>query len=182
MKLITQRLILRKPRLNDAKEIQEGMNNINVSKWILVISHPYSNKDAKKYIKEHIKRTKKKNNSKYSFFIELKSEKKIIGGIGIRNIDKFQGIASIGYWISERYWGQGYGKEAVKSLINFAFKKLNLRRIEAEILIKNKASINLLKKLGFKKEGLKRKSRKSKADNKIYDMYFFGLLKENYKN
>ena len=151
MKIETKRLILRKHRLTDIDDLQEGMNNLGISKFLAIAPYPYTHRDAERYIKGHIKRLKRKDSNKYSFLIELKSNKKVIGGIGLRNIDLSNKTANIGYWINKKYWRRGYGSEAVKAIISLAFNKLKLRRIEAGVIVGNKGSIKLLKKLRFKK-------------------------------
>jgi len=182
MKLITKRLILRPLKDSDAKSIVENIDDLDVSKWLLAVPYPYKLKDAKDWIKKNKENWREKNKDDYSFGIELKEEKKIIGGIGIHKINKFQGKANIGYWIGKKYWRKGYGTEALKAILDFAFKKLKLRRIEAEVFVGNSSSGKLLEKFGAKKEGLKRKACKCKADNKIKDKYVYGLLKEEYKS
>ena len=103
MKLETKRLILRPLKDSDAKNIVENINNLNVTKWLLVVPYPYTLKDSKKWIKENKNKWKKKKKESYGFGIELKEEKSIIGGIGIHDFNKFQRKASIGYWIGEKY-------------------------------------------------------------------------------
>jgi hypothetical protein len=50
MILTTKHLILRQPKIKDAKDIIEGINNLNISKWLLVVPYPYTMKDARWYI------------------------------------------------------------------------------------------------------------------------------------
>jgi ribosomal-protein-alanine N-acetyltransferase len=181
MKLITKRLILREFETRDAKDIVENINNLNVTKWLLIVPYPYRLKDAKWWIKECHKTRKEKPRKNYDFCIELKKEKKVIGGIGLGKVNKFNGTATAGYWLGEEYWRQGYGSEALSVLLNFGFKKLKLRRIEAGVFAGNPASGKLLEKFGAKREGIKRKSCRCKADKKIKDEYIYGLLKEEGK-
>ena len=75
----------------------------------------------------------------------------------------------------------GYGTEALGALLNFAFNKLKLRRVEAGVFFGNPASGKLLEKFGAKQEGLRRKSNRCKADGKIKDEIIYGLLKEEWK-
>lgn len=181
MKLETKRLILREWKQGDQKQEIEGINNLNVSKWLLVVPYPYTKKDADWWVNHCIEKYKKKKKEGYPFAIELKEGKKVIGGIGIDKIDKSQGKASVGYWIAEPYWKKGYGSEALRELLKFAFDKLKLRRIEAGVFAGNPSSGKLLEKFGAKLEGTKRKSRVCKADGKIKDEYIYGLLKEEWK-
>ena len=181
MKLETKRLILRDYRMSDLEDLVKNINNLKVSRYLLVVPYPYSKKDGREWIKIQEKRKKEKLKKEYNFVIELKSEKKLIGCIGINKIDYFQGIATIGYWLGENYWGQGIMSETLAEVLEFSFKKLKLRRIEAEVFSVNKPSYNLLKKFEFKKEGYKIKSNKSKATGKIHNAYIQSLLRGDYK-
>ena|SRR3989344_1673024 len=181
MEIKTKRLILREINNKDAKDIQKNINNLNVSKWLLVVPYPYALKDAKWWIKNCQEEYKTKKRKKYNFGIELKREKRIIGAIGIDKVDEFQGTASVGYWLGEDYWGRGYGSEALNEILKFAFNKLKLRRIGAGVFAGNPSSGRLLEKFGAKLEGTKRKGAKCKADGKIKDELIYGLLKEEWK-
>lgn len=181
MKLETKRLILREWKNKNRKDLIKGINNINVSRWLLVVPYPYKKKDADDYINKQIKRKTTKNREDYSFAIELKSEKKVIGGVGIHKINKFSGKSDIGYWLSENYWRKGYGSEALDALLKFVFNKLRLRRVEAGIFKGNPSSGKLLEKFGAKLEGVHRKSHRCKADGRIIDECYYGLLKEEWR-
>src|SRR3989338_3133291 len=100
MILETKRLILRKPKKSDWKEIVEGVGNLEVARMISQIPHPYTKKDAEFFIKKCIKEWHKKS---YEFLIELKSENKVIGVMAIHPIDKFSGTAQTGSWINKKY-------------------------------------------------------------------------------
>jgi ribosomal-protein-alanine N-acetyltransferase len=64
--------------------------------------------------------------------------------------------ATLGYWMGERHANRGYMTRAVKALAPFAFGALRLHRLEAACLPHNLASMRLLEKLGFQREGLAR--------------------------
>ena len=180
MELKTKRLILRKPKKSDWKDLVEGVGEYDVAKMLLVVPHPYNKKDADTYIKTVIKRWKQKIQNDYTFFIELKSEKKVIGAIGIHRIDKFSGIGTTGSWINKKYWRNGYMTEAKIAVNDFAFNKLKLRRLESPVFSDNKASNAVQIKMGYKLEGVKRKAVKGKTTGKIYDENIYGLLKEDW--
>lgn len=182
MKIKTEKLILKELTKKDIKSIVENANNLNVTKWLLIVPYPYKIKDAKFWIKDSQKKAKEKPRKDYTFGVELKSERKIIGGMGLHKVDRFQKKAEVGYWLGEKYWRKGYGSEALNEILKLAFNKLRLRRIEAGVFYGNTSSGKLLEKFGFKKEGLKRKACKCKADGKIKDEYIYGLLKEEWKN
>lgn len=76
MKIETKRLILRPPRKSDWKDILEGAKELDVTRNLLVVPHPYKKKDAIWFVNHAMKKWRKKEKSDYTFFIELKSEKK----------------------------------------------------------------------------------------------------------
>ncbi len=89
------------------------------------------------------------------FFIFLKEEDKIIGSISASNI--VGGVfmsCYLGYKLHKDYLRQGYMEEALREVIDYLFSSLKLHRIEANIMPFNTASINLVEKLNFKREGL----------------------------
>jgi len=178
MKLETPRLILRKPRLSDWKDIVEGAGEYDVAKNTKSIPHPYTRKDAEWFIKNTLKNWAK---SGYAFMIELKDERKVIGVMGLHHILAFNGTASTGSWINKKYWRQGYITEAKIAVNDFAFNTLKLRRLTSTVNINNKASNATQLKMGYVFEGIQRKASKSKASGKIYDLNMYGLLKEDWK-
>ena len=93
-----------------------------------------------------------------SVFICLVANGSIIGAINLSQIfrDGFQN-AYLGYYLGAPYAGQGYMGEALKLVLSYAFKNLKLHRIEANIQPGNAASIALVKRAGFTREGFSRR-------------------------
>ena len=178
MRIVTERLILRPPTLKDAEDIAANANSIDVSRCLALVPYPYGVKDARDFINL---RGKKTTRNPYNFGITLKHSGKLVGMIGFTGLDKFSGKTEVGYWLGKKYWRQGITAEALKAMVKFAFRKLKLVRLQADVFVENKVSANLLKKIGFKKEGLKRKSARSKSTGKWHDAYVFGLLKSDVK-
>jgi RimJ/RimL family protein N-acetyltransferase len=176
-KIKTKRLLLRFPTSKDASAITENIKDFDVIRFTAHVPHPYSIKDAKQYIRYCRKQIAQQPILSYDFAIEHRKEKKVIGGSGLMKIDSFTGKADIGYWLGKKYWRQGYGSEAVEAIIKFAFGKLGLQRLEAPIYKENIASQALVKKLGFKKEGIRRRASKSRATGVMHDVMIFALLK-----
>lgn len=170
----TERLVLRAFKLTDADDIVEGLNNLNVSKWLAFVPYPYTREDAIKYIEDSI------NNKLYNFAIVLKSENKVIGSTQLSNISKIHGTAGGGIWINEKYHGNGYGTEAWGARIRYAFNELGLRRLENGYFEGNESSFKMQEKFGYKNEGVRRKKFISMATGKVEDEYITGLLKEEW--
>jgi ribosomal-protein-alanine N-acetyltransferase len=88
--------------------------------------------------------------------IVRKDNHQLIGDCGFHSFVKPYSRAEIGYLVSREYWRQGVGTEVLTTIISYAFKDIGLNRIEAQIYPDNRASISLVEKLGFKKEGVLR--------------------------
>ncbi len=180
MKLKTRRLTLRYATMKDAKNIAEQINNINVTRYLLAVPHPYTIKDAEWFLNHCKEQRKQKPLTNYELLIELKTEEKIIGGIGLSDVDRWQGTADIGYWLGENYWRKGYGTEACKAVLDFGFYKLRLRRIRIPAFAKNQASNALARKLGGVLEGTLRQHCRAKSTGKLHDENIYGIMKEEW--
>ena len=170
----TERLILRAWKITDIDDIVEGLNNINVSKWLSGAPYPYTKEDAKKFIEKSLE------NNLYNFAIVLKTENKVIGGTQISNISYSNLTAGGGIWLNEKYQNNGYGSEAFGARIKYAFDALGLRRLENGYYKDNVKSRNMQMKFGYKDEGVRRKRFISQATGNIEDEYITGLLKEEW--
>ena len=89
----------------------------------------------------------------FQFAIELKSEKKLIGDCALFIHTDDDSLAEIGFSLSAEFQGQGYAKEAVTSLLNYIFNDLGKRRTIAVTDTRNVKSVNLLEKIGMRREG-----------------------------
>jgi [ribosomal protein S5]-alanine N-acetyltransferase len=93
----------------------------------------------------------------YAFLIFRSDDNAMVGGLTLANIRR--GVAqagSIGYWVGAPFARQGYMTAAVRALIPFCFRTLRLHRLEAACIPGNVASVSLLEKTGFTREGYAR--------------------------
>lgn len=94
----------------------------------------------------------------YSFLIFRGSDKAIVGGVTLNNVRRgVAQAASLGYWMGAPFARKGCMTAALRALVPFAHGALRLKRIEAACLPHNAASVRLLEKLNFTREGLARK-------------------------
>jgi len=177
VRIKTKRLILRSAEMRDAADITRNINDLAVSRYTAHIPFPYTIKDAEDFIRRSRRREKQKLVTDLNFVIEHRARKQVIGCVGFTRIDRFTGKVDIGYWLGKEYWRQGLGVEAVGALVKFAFTKLKLQRLEAPIYRENRASQGLVKKLGFKKEGVRRKASRARATGELHDVAIYALLK-----
>jgi ribosomal-protein-alanine N-acetyltransferase len=98
-----------------------------------------------------------RSDQSYAFFLFRKSDHALAGGLTLANIRR--GVAqagSLGYWIGEPFARRGMMTGAVSALVPFAFSSLRLHRLEAACIPSNAASVRLLEKAGFTREGYAR--------------------------
>lgn len=98
-----------------------------------------------------------RNDQAYPFFVFRRADHTLVGGMTLANIRRGCAQAgSLGYWMGAAYAGQGYMTAAVQMLVPFALETLRLHRLEAACIPTNAASISLLERTGFKREGYAR--------------------------
>lgn len=91
------------------------------------------------------------------FAIITSGEKRLVGLIGLHNIDFTNRNAELGYFLGPDYWGRGYATEAVGLVLRYAFDWLGLVKVYARVFEPNVASSRVLEKNGFKLAGRMRK-------------------------
>lgn len=116
----------------------------------------------------------------FQFAIRLQPEQTIIGDIGLRYVSPFIPQAEIAYTISAPYQRKGYAREGVQAFLDYCFSTLNLKIISATIDIRNIASVNLLKNLGFKRIALRPHA--SYIRGEWCDEADYGLFVEKWQN
>jgi ribosomal-protein-alanine N-acetyltransferase len=114
----------------------------------------------------------------FSFLIFRASQNELIGGITLSHIRRRAAQSgTLGYWMGEPHAGQGHMGRAVRLLSGFAFHDLKLERLEAACLPENAASIRVLEKAGFRREGYARAYLSIAGRRR--DHLLFGLLKSD---
>jgi len=109
----------------------------------------------------------------------IEKDGELIGDLRLIKIRWFNRKAELSIILKKEFHGQHYGEEAMRSIIKYAFEKMNLHRLEAEVIEYNKVSIALVEKLGFKLEGTLREGKFN--EGKFWNIFRFGLLVDEYK-
>ena len=112
------------------------------------------------------------------FVICDSASRQVLGSCLLFRFDEGSARAELGYVLGHAHWGQGLMFEALDALLTQAFGGLGLRRIEAEVNPANTASVRLLERLGFTREGLLRQ--RWVAKGATYDVSFYGLLRDEW--
>lgn len=143
-----KKIVLRPTRLKDAQLFVKWSSDPEVNKFT---------SREKTLLKEEQKRIKDiiGNKQKVDFVIET-IDGSPIGSVGL-TFSKRDRFALYGIEIGDKnYWGKGYGEDATKTILSYAFDKLRLHRVELNVYAYNVRAIHLYKKLRFKVEGVRR--------------------------
>ena len=119
-----------------------------------------------------------RNGTGYPFFVFSPDGETLLGGLTLSQVQR--GVtqsAILGYWMGATYAGKGLMGAAVRAVVGFAFDTLHLNRIEAACLPNNEASIRLLEKVGFQREGYARKY--LCIDGRWQDHLLYGLIRDD---
>lgn len=147
----TRRLLLRRFRISDLETI---FNN-----WISdpIVQHNYGEPtydtipDTQKLLEKWI--NSYENNEFYRWAITLKETNDCIGQIAFYVVDSRNQKLDVEYCVGQAFWGKGYAPEALKAVIDYAFKEMNFNRVQAFHRSKNDISGIVMKKAGMKFEG-----------------------------
>jgi len=143
--LETERLTLRRPTLADVKAIARLANDRRIAENTRRLPHPYSQDDAIEFVRATA------NENRGTVFL-IESELTPIGVVGVdwRDPD----APELGYWLGVEHWGQGFGTEAARAMIDFAFEEFAIEHLISGARVANPASRNILEKCGFQWSGV----------------------------
>jgi diamine N-acetyltransferase len=103
-----------------------------------------------------------------------------IGNLGLHSIDWKNRSAEFGIAIGEKaYWGQGYGTDAVRTLLDLAFREMNLHRVFLRVNVDNVRGIRCYEKAGFRREGTSRDA--TFSDGAYHDQYVMSILESEFE-
>jgi ribosomal-protein-alanine N-acetyltransferase len=171
--LHTDRLNLIEIRQKHLGDIYKLFADGRVTKFYNVVTL-VEEKEAQKFIDWFRTRFAEKAGVRWG--ISLKGTDSIIGTIGFNNFTK-KHRANLGYELHPDFWGNGYLTEALKAVVDFGFREIDINRIEAEVMQGNIASERLLTKIGFTREGILRQWMYWNENQ--YDMTMFSLLQSD---
>ncbi|WLD93303.1 GNAT family N-acetyltransferase [Alkalihalobacillus sp. AL-G] len=176
-KIETDRLVLRKMELQDAQKVfDHWLSDERVSDNRVNAAH--------KNVSETIERVAKivcdYANKEFCWWaIERKADGKLIGEIDLYDFDNTTGNCEVSYSIGYEWWNQGYGTEALRAIMEFGFRHMNIHKIAAVHNTDNRASGKVMSKAGMVQEGIIRHMIRN-AKNQYKDCAVYGILQEDY--
>jgi [ribosomal protein S5]-alanine N-acetyltransferase len=150
--LETERLVLRKPRMDDARAMFEGWTqDREVTRYLTWRPHERI-EQTQEFVQGCIRAWE--GETRFPYLITLKKTGEVIGIIDPRIEGPKVGI---GYGAARAYWGKGYVTEATRAIIQWAFQQSSIYRVYATTDVENVASRRVMEKVGMQCEGILRK-------------------------
>lgn len=181
IKLLGQQCLLRTFVETDAKALAELLQN---NKFYWSIYEPlhrdeyYSEQTQQRKIMEGLRLAQE--NREFSFGIFEQQTGQLVGHISLYAIKRLPySSAFVGYSMDQNYAGRGIATEAVALVLDFAFNKLNIHRIEAYVAPENLASVRVLEKSDFVREGLLREL--LFINGHWVDHYMYAILQRDFQ-
>ena len=163
---------IRRWKMEDAPALAGALNNKNVQDNLRDgLPYPYTENDAKAYIRAMLDADKQK-----TFAFAITFDDQAVGSIGVFRRDNIHfRTAEMGYYIAEPFCGKGLGTSAVRQVCAYIFEQTDILRIFAEPFAHNAASCRILEKCGFTCEGTLR--RNAVKNGKVLDMKLYALIR-----
>jgi len=166
-KMLGKKCYLSPIDVNDVEKFTEWLNDLEVTKYLIVYPHIISIENEKEFLgelsKEHT----------YSIVDNITNE--LIGNCGFGDIDHINQTAEVGIFIgNKKYWNKGYGTEALNLLLDYGFKALNLHNIFLRVYSFNERAKKAYEKTGFKIIGKRREA--LLRDKERHDIILMDIL------
>ncbi len=162
---------LRAIEREDIPTFVRWFNDPEVRRYLLMYE-PLSKAREERWFEAHLDKQ-----NEFIFAIEVRTEEGWvhIGNIGLHRVDWKNRNATLGIALGEKaYWGRGYGTDAVRTALRFAFQELNLHRVELEVVADNLRAIRCYEKAGFVREGTRREA--IFRDGRYHDAHVMAVL------
>jgi [ribosomal protein S5]-alanine N-acetyltransferase len=171
--LETERLLLRKMRLDDARAMFAYASDPEVTRYVLFETHR-SIEDSQAFLRLVVEGYERGDFGGWG--VVLKDSGAFVGTCGVDyGYAPEHARAELGYVLSREHWGKGLVPEAVRAVIRFGFGRMELNRIQARCIAENTASARVMEKAGMTYEGTLREYQLIKGAYR--DMKFYSILR-----
>jgi RimJ/RimL family protein N-acetyltransferase len=172
--LVGRRVFLRPFSEDDLRYVQKWSNDSEIRRLTGEIA-PMSRQEAEEFYK-HLRADK----DRVWFAVVLKRGNRVIGEVGLLRMFRPWRCTDMSIIIGEKnMWGKGYGTEAGRLLLKYAFERLKFHRVSIGVVGFNDRAIRFWKSLGFKKEGVQKDG--YYCDNEFSDFVMMSILEDQFK-
>ena len=175
--LETERLLLRKMRLDDAEAMFAYASDPEVTRYVLFETHR-SVEDSESFLRLALEGYEREDFGGWG--VVLKDSGAFVGTCELdAGYVPEHARAELGYVLSREHWGRGLMPEAVRAVIRFGFGRMGLNRVQARCIAENVASARVMEKAGMAYEGTLRESEFIKGAYR--DMKLYSILRREYR-
>ena len=158
--------------VEDAPLYTAWLNDMEVLRYLELASQSISLESERGALESLAKR--------HNYAIILAAEDRLIGNVGLLDLDSLNRRCEIGIFIGDKScWGKGYGSEALRLLLGYAFDYLNMRNIMLRVYGHNERAIASYKKIGFTEMGRRRSA--LRREGREYDVIYMDVLDEEFR-
>lgn len=171
-KLVGERIYLSPRNSEDVEQFTEWLNDFNTTDYIGRSGASVTLDTEKEYLSRVSKDTA-------TFVIITLEDNKMIGTVSLEQIDDINRNATLGIFIGDKdYRDNGYGTEAIRLILEYGFRYLNLHNIKLDLMEFNERALKCYKKCGFQENGRRRKCKF--INGKYYDSISMDILAEEF--
>ena len=172
-KIVGDRIYLSPRNSEDYEIFTEWLNDFETTDYLGRSHRTVTLQGEKEYLEKNA-------DNKVSFAIVEKNTDKLIGTVGLHDLDYINRTSTLGIFIGDKdYRSKGYGTEAIRLILDFGFNYLNLNNIKLDLMEFNERALKCYKKCGFKEYGRRRKC--EFVNGKYYDRISMDILAEEFK-
>ncbi|MBT5264725.1 MAG: GNAT family N-acetyltransferase [Rhodospirillaceae bacterium] len=166
--LTTERLLLRPVSPGDLEPMTSLISDFRVSQYLSRVPHPYTLEDGRWFLDFAPKSDAE--GSTIHRVIAAGADGAFLGVMALNGIDD-AADGEIGYWLGHKYWGKGYGTEALAPMIDLVFEAKPVARLVAHVIKENIGSVRVVEKNGFRHAGRDEMDRPVQGDRMIFERY-----------
>lgn len=172
MQLVSERLTLREFSLSDSPAVNAYTSDPAVVRYMPF--GPTTEAQTREHLSQCLAAAAEQPRRIYEMAVVLRAENHLIGTATIALHPHERRHASFSYILNSQFWGQGYATEAMRTLMGFGFRVLQLHRLEDTCDTRNLASARVMEKLGMRREGHLHET--IWKDGQWYDEYIYAIL------
>jgi len=174
--LPTHRLLLRRLREDDADDLFAYASDPGVTATLTWDTH-LSVDDSLEFIRTVVASYERDEGAVWA--IEHEPDRRVVGTISFNKLYQSGYVGEVGYALARPYWRQGLMTEALRAVLDYGFRHMGLRRIEATCRIDNIGSYRVMEKCGMGLDGVLRDARYVKG--RLETIRLYSLLRRDYE-
>jgi ribosomal-protein-serine acetyltransferase len=169
---------LRAWREDDASELVGALDGDDeIARWLDAIPQPYTKADARAWLAQAAHAWQ--DGAGAPFAVVDAGDGTLLGGIGVRWIDRVNAVGEVGYWVRATSRGQGVTTRALRLAVRWAFESAGCERLVLRADTHNLPSQRVAERAGFVREGVERSARFSSRQRRRVDFVVYSRLPDD---